>query len=148
MSAESTSTDMGEWAIATAESEEGNAIFRVRTDYPTDPNIKLYSEGIVIRWEYGSDETGMPDPITREAMDLFEDCTASLQEDGHAYLMLATTGFELREWVYYAKNSDEFMQAFNAALAGKPRFPLQIQFLHDPEWNYWRDVIHDIKAAD
>ena len=46
------------------------------------------------------------------------------------------TGSGIREWCYYVKSYDQFMADFNAALKGKPRFPIQIVHDHDPAWNY------------
>ena len=144
MTTDAAAIDLGEWAIATAEFEEGTAIFRVRTDTPSEPNADQYTHAVVIRWEYGADENGMPDSVTKEAMDLFEDYTAPLQESGKGFLVLVSTGLELREWVYYAKSTNEFMDAFNGLLAGKPRFPIEITFLDDPQRNYWNDVLSDL----
>jgi hypothetical protein len=50
----------------------------------------------------------------------------SLQAQGlceHAY---SRTGNSLKELVYYITDQDEFMAAFNAALKGHPRYPIEM----------------------
>ncbi len=46
------------------------------------------------------------------------------------------TGAGIREWCYYAKSYDQFMEDINRMLAGKPRFPIQILHNRDAIWEY------------
>ena len=44
------------------------------------------------------------------------------------------TGNGLKELIYYIRDRDGFSERLNAALAGQPRYPIDITFYHDPEW--------------
>lgn len=54
--------------------------------------------------------------------------------------MNISTGFGVREWCYYTKDRNEFIQRFNALLTGHQRYPLEIEFYDDPEWKVWHDL--------
>ena len=141
MSDASDAANLGQWAMMTVESDQGAALFRVRLDRPADPNIVQYDQSVIIRWPYSSDETGFPDLPTREAMDSFEEAIADLYtNNGVSYLMLVTTGMNLKEWLYYATDTDEFMRRFNEILADEPMYPLEIHFVEDATWEYWFEV--------
>ena len=73
-------------------------------------------------------------------MNLLENSVESiLRKDGFATLALVSTGENLREWLYYAKSEDEFLDRLNLALVGLPTFPIDIHTASDPAWlNYER----------
>ena len=59
---------------------------------------------------------------------------AGVESRGYCVQAVTRTGNGLREWSYYIKDRDEFTEAFNRALSGKPRLPIQIDFYEDPNW--------------
>jgi hypothetical protein len=96
----------------------------------------------VVSWKYDRDaRNGMPpEEINRQMLDL-EDALDGLATAGicrHAY---SRTGNGLKELVYYISDRDEFMSAFNAALEHQPRYPLEIDFYKDPEWDDFRKLL-------
>lgn len=77
----------------------------------------------------------MPILTERQHMDSMEDLLGPLlAKDGFATLVLVSTGEDLREWTYYANSQAEFMVRLNAALAGKPAFPIDVHPALDPKW--------------
>lgn len=66
---------------------------------------------------------------------------AKMEKKGVCIQTASRTGNDRREWNYYAKNQDEFMAALNAALAGKPAFPIEIQFFDEPHWESFRALL-------
>ena len=68
-------------------------------------------------------------------MDRLEDLLVPVVEkQGLAMLALVSTGENLREWTYYTKSEEKFVQVLNGALAQQPRFPIEIHAAPDPEW--------------
>ena len=73
-------------------------------------------------------------------MDALEDLLEpELAKDGFATLALVSTGENLREWIYYCRNADEFMQRLNKALGGHPGFPIDVLLETDSHWNSYEE---------
>jgi hypothetical protein len=91
---------------------------------------------IIFVWKYKSLQ-GMPRVKERQQMDALEDTLAPvLETDGFATLVLVSTGEDSREWTYYTRSQDEFLKRLNAALIGKPAFPIKIHTAADPLTTY------------
>lgn len=75
-------------------------------------------------------------------MNDFEPAIDPLTEDpGNSQMVYVRTAFGVKEWLFYARDSDAFMRAFNERLAGHPRYPLEIRFYADPKWKLWREFV-------
>ena len=106
---------------------------QIRNDYPWLT---------VVSWRYdGSERNGMPPEGTNKKMLALEQAIdESLVETKlclHAY---SRTGNNLKELVYYVRDRDEFMSHFNTALAGHPRYPIEINFYEDLEWKDFQQL--------
>jgi hypothetical protein len=89
---------------------------------------------VILVWKYKSAQ-GMPSVKERQQMDALEDALAPvLETEGFATLALVSTGEDLREWTYYTRSQDDFLKRLNAALIGKPAFPIEIHASADPLW--------------
>jgi hypothetical protein len=89
----------------------------------------------VIAWRYGrAENNGMPLPAVNSQMVDLEHAIDSIQESELCVQVYSRTGNGLKELVYYISDRDEFIKAFNEALAHHPRYPLEIEFFNDPEW--------------
>jgi len=102
----------------------------------------------VISWKYDrSVRNGMPSQDTNEAMLALEHAIDGLEDSAlcrHAY---SRTGNGLKELVYYISDRAEFMSAFNDALNGHPRYPIEINFYEDYEWADFEKVRGLFKQA-
>lgn len=93
-----------------------------------------FPDRVVISWRYTS-ANGQPSDAEFKSMTALEDLLESaLEQPALAQLVMVSTGDDLREWVYYTRSQDEFMAAMNRALAGQPRFPVEIGLWKDPRW--------------
>lgn len=96
----------------------------------------------VVAWKYDRDaRNGMPPDETNKQMLDLEDALDGLATGGlcrHAY---SRTGNGLKELVYYISDRDEFMDAFNTALEHHPRYPLEIDFYKDADWDDFRKLL-------
>lgn len=71
----------------------------------------------------------------------FEAALDQLSDAPDAKLVLVMTVGGLREWCYYTRSYEAFMQVLNQSLAGLPRFDIAIEHSYDPEWRYWHSFV-------
>lgn len=127
------------WATATSTHSTNGRVIIFRYLKELGPGFKksLQPDRIVLVWRYQSDK-GMPVLEERQRMDAMEDALEPfVGKDNLASLALVSTGENLREWTYYARSEDEFMDRLNQALAGKPAFPIEVHTAADPQWDMY-----------
>ena len=101
---------------------------------------------VILVWNYES-ESGMPCSDERERMDELEDTLAPMIEgDGFATLALVSTGENFREWIYYARSEDEFMDRLNATLRELPAYPIRIHTAPDPDWTTYETFLSGLAS--
>jgi uncharacterized protein DUF695 len=125
------------WATATSKHLTNGrvVVFRYVRDFRTGFDKSSLPDRIILVWRYES-QSGMPATAEREAMDRMEDLLGPVVEKpGFAVLALVSTGQGLREWTYYARSEQEFLEVLNHALARASRFPLEIHAAPDPQWS-------------
>ncbi len=59
----------------------------------------------------------------------------------------SATGNNLKEFVFYIANREQFMMNFNKALKGHPAYPIEINFYEDKEWSELVKLQHDFKSS-
>jgi hypothetical protein len=134
------------WATVEAEQQGRPLIIRCRSGLLPQVGTGRWTYRLTVVWTFPPEGTegthGLPSPAQQEAMNRFEDAAmAGLEGPGVAVLAsVATTGGQ-REWVWYSRPAAEFNPAFNAALKGHPRYPLQIQLAADPQWRGYRQLL-------
>ena len=129
--------DVVAWATATSTHETNGRviIFRYVKEFRAAFEKSSLPDRVILVWRYNS-QSGMPAPAEREAMDRLEDLLNPIVDKSKlAVLSLVSTGENLREWTYYAKSEEEFLQRLNTALAGQPRFPIEVHAAPDPKWS-------------
>ena len=129
----------GQWVIVKAVNGADRLVMRLRTDRPVEHDIDSYSTAVLVNWKYPH-RPGMPPPedVWRRMQVLDESVADLAWEPGCAYLMNICTGLGAREWCYYTKDRDDFMRRFNELLAAHERYPLEIEFHDDPQWEVWQ----------
>ena len=50
--------------------------------------------------------------------------------------------------MYYVADRDLFMTTLNDALRGHPRYPIEIEFYEDPEWDDFQRTLGKIKRPE
>jgi hypothetical protein len=98
----------------------------------------------IISWDYdGSGNNGMPpEPVHDRMMALEETISTGLERDGFLVQTCSRTGNNLKELYYYINDRDAFIEAFNGAVAGQDRYPIEITFYEDPKWQDLQEVLH------
>lgn len=153
--AEAQADDLGDpnikqWGTAVSKNERDGTtlVYRFAKEFAKGFRRSSQPRRVVIQWKYTGDK-GKPANSEIELMNQLEDTlTPVVSSDGLATLAVVSTGNDLREWIYYAKSETEFLERMNKALAGKPRFPIQVVAVADPKWISYEDLklhIHDKK---
>ena len=142
MSASTSSAGSSSWQLLEYEDDGLPIVMKVVEDFPPESVRERFGWLTVIRWRYDAAENnGIPLPDVNSQMVALESAIDSIQEDELCVQVYSKSGNGLKELVYYIGNRDEFMQAFNEALADHPRYPLDIEFFEDPEWSDLQTVL-------
>ena len=133
------------WKIISAHNPETaeKAVFRARFEKPDRTDVASLVWAIVIGWPY--DGNAMPPAEVNAAQQRFEEAIDPLASSSHSELVHISTGKGLKEWIFYAHTREEFMAELNALLSGHPRYPLDIEFFEDPDWEVWEDMVKDLR---
>jgi hypothetical protein len=127
------------WATAVSTNADNGrrVMFRFAKEFSPSFDKASQPDRIIIVWRYES-ETGQPTSDVHQQMILLEDSIeAILRQDSLSTLALVSTGENLREWIYYSRSEEEFLDRFNLALIGLPIFPIEVHTASDPAWlNY------------
>lgn len=123
------------WVLLSGEADGRPLVMKVMEELPPESVRERFGWLTVVSWRYdGAKNNGMPSSDIHDQMILLEDSIDSLQQAELCVQVYTKTGNGLKELVYYIGDREEFMRAFNEALADQPRYPLEIEFFEDPEW--------------
>ena len=134
------------WATAVArnETEDTAIVYRYIKEFRKEFTRGEQPDRIIVVWRYQGNK-GMPSVEERARMDELEDALAPMQEGGFSTLALVSTGNNLKEWTYYARNEDEFFKRLNEALHSKRPFPIEIHAAPDPSWTTYERFATSVK---
>ena len=122
-------------------------VLKLVDEFPDEAVRSKFSWLTVISWKYdGSENNGMPlEEVNSGMIKLEETIEGSIETKGccrHAY---SRTGNNLKEFVYYIESKDEFLEVFNTALDSHPRYPIEINFYEDQQWEDFQRVLGMLK---
>lgn len=135
------------WATAVSKQESsGRAIvFRYVKEFPAQLPRGSFPTRVIIVWKYTS-EGGMPQPTERGRMERLEDILRpAIERDDQGSLVLVSTGENLREWTYYVRSEEVFLQRLNTALSGESRFPIELHVAPDKEWKTYETFRAEVR---
>lgn len=133
-----------ETGIIAKYSEDGfPVVLKLVDEFPDESIRSKYSWLTVISWKYdGSDNNGMPpDEVNQSMTDLEDAIEGSIEQNGYCRHAYSRTGNHLKELVYYIEGRDEFLEMFNKALAHHPRYPIEINFYEDRNWEDFKKIL-------
>ena len=104
---------------------------------------------LVISWKYdGASNNGMPLDADNQRMMILEDVLEDkVVNDGGLHHVYSRTGNNLKELVYYIDDQKQFLEAFNVAVSGHPRYPIEINFYQDEKWKDFQRLQNDFSTA-
>lgn len=128
--------------LATSEENAKPVVLRARNALPEIIDLKAYQWLAVIKWTYKAKDNGMPLKEEDDRMYELETILETyLEEKAVCFLMVSRTGNGYREWEYHTKNRDEFMKELNRAVSDKPKYPIEISFYEDPNWDSFKKIL-------
>jgi hypothetical protein len=131
------------WCIAEVRNEEERIVGIARFIDHQPADFRHLKTAVGISWKYAED--GLPATEMNREMNEFERAIDPLRKDhGNSQMAYVRTAFGVKEWLFYARDSDAFMHAFNERLAGHPRYPLEISFYADAKWKLWREFVQPL----
>ena len=133
--------------IARTYEDDMPVIYKLVDELPDETTLESFPWLTLVSWDYdASENNGMPDDSAMDAMNCLERAIQdALVKNGlcrHAY---SRTGNGQKNLVYYASNRDAFMAAFNDALIDHPKYPLEIGFYNDGDWDTFRKLLAAVR---
>jgi hypothetical protein len=103
---------------------------------------------IVISWSYdSSDRNVMPSEQVNRDMLALEDALEAVEVPSRHVSVYRRSGNDLKEFAYYACDTDSFMNALNSALSSRARYPIEIKFYEDKDWSHFRPLLAEFDLA-
>jgi len=135
------------WTVAKSSVKGIPVIYKLMSELPDEVTRGKLPWLTVVSWKYdGSTNNGMPTQDVNEGMIELEDNLEAIAGREAIYLDVYTgTGNDLKEFVFYISDQTEFMENFNDAMSGKPRYPIEINFYEDKEWSDLANLQSDLK---
>jgi len=130
------------WLIAETEEDGMPIIYRVRQNIPADLKIADYPHLVCVVWEYQTTiANGLPGGEVVEQQNTFEDALDDfIEKGGDSEHMVIVTGNGRKEWLWYAKDPDTWIEGFGEALSGQPPFPVEIQGYDAEGWKAYNEL--------
>jgi hypothetical protein len=136
------------WAIARGETDGQTLIHRFRSKVP-DIEFSEFPTMIVIKWEFESDHPqGFPVGEVNDRQNVLEDLMEWADDEKNSYMTHVVTANGSKEWLWYVKDTDQWMDSLNEAFSDEPQFPIQISLYNEPKWETFTDFIEGIKGAE
>jgi len=121
------------WAIAKGLEDSLPVLCRYRTSVP--PMASEFATLVNLYWRYiPGREQGMPGSDDYERMLQLEEELEKMESSGAGFVALSITGNSRKEWVFYSRSDDSFLDALNKQLAGQLPYPIEIETEADPSW--------------
>jgi hypothetical protein len=135
------------WTVAKSSVKGISVIYKFMNELPDEITRGKLPWLTVVSWKYdGSTNNGMPTRDVNDGMIELEDSLESIVGREAIYFdVYSATGNDLKEFVFYISDQAEFMENFNDAMSGKPRYPIEINFYEDKEWSDLAKLQQDFK---
>jgi hypothetical protein len=130
------------WSICESQENGLPLIIKLREQPPAGIDCSLYQHLVSILWKYdGTENNGMPDSDLSFEMGEIEDKFEPIEHGSIAYMVAAITGNGRKEWLWYTKDAQAYMQIVNQLLKDIPNYPLDFEVSPDPEWKTYQAFI-------
>lgn len=125
------------WSVGEAKIQGKPVVYKFMNELPSKDLRDKMIWLTVVSWKYdGSTNNGMPPGHVNEAMIRLEDGLETIRgREGLYFDVYSATGNNLKEFVFYIADREEFMGNFNEALHGHEAYPIEINFYEDKEWS-------------
>lgn len=136
------SADSAIWEIAEGRTNEYP--FQVRFRKPSSNiNKSHYPKRLNVFWSMRApSDQGLATKEELEDLHTFEDqLVAAVERDESVILVAVLTGRSEREFVFYVKDPQIFVQRLSEMPQEEERYPIEIHLEDDPEWAYFESIL-------
>ena len=125
------------WSVGESKIQGKPVVYKFMNELPEVALRNKMSWLTVVSWKYdGSTNNGMPPKDVNEVMIQLEDGLETIEGRESLYFdVYSATGNELKEFVFYIADREEFMSNFNKALSDHPAYPIEVNFYEDKDWS-------------
>lgn len=125
------------WSVGEATIQGKPVVYKFMNEFPDEVTRHRISWLTVVSWKYdGSENNGMPPKQINESMIKLEDGLETIEGREKLFFdVYSATGNNLKEFVFYIADREEFMDNFNEALNKHSAYPIEINFYEDKEWS-------------
>ena len=136
----------GNWSIAEGENNGFPVLYRFRSSIPKIIKETNFPHKISIVWQYQGENTkGMPSKETNQLQINFDDALDEIGTGEIGVLMIAITGNNQKEWIWYVKDPHNWMNQMIKCLDNHPQYPLDFQHSRDEQWDTYKSFIKMMK---
>lgn len=136
------------WATASGQQDGLPVIYRYRQNRPNAADYRDYPHALRVRWSYDRQRrSGLPPADVNDAQRDFEAAIEPLGDCAAGYLMLVLTGNGRKEWIYYIRDLDAWLDQFNACLEDHEPYPIVLDDWPDPDWSTWQRFTDSVLAS-
>lgn len=130
-----------EWLEVRRNVNESVVLYRYRGAIDPAISFEEYPTLVAVTWEFADydDPFKFQGSVDEHHNDL-EQSLDHMNDGEHAVLVLVRTGKEVKEWVWYVRNFEEWLVNLNKSFSGKPAFPIKIDPYEDPEWGTFKQL--------
>lgn len=130
------------WSIAEGQTDLYKFQVRYRRFEKVFPR-NHYPNRLNIFWNVSApDQEGLATKEELEKLHSFENrLVDAVEHDESAILAAVLTGRKEREFVFFAKDSKDFVRRLTEMPQEKDRYPIQIRFNQDTSWAYYDEII-------
>ena len=134
----------GTYFTATGQEDGKPLIVRIMTAVPVGVREADLPNRVIIRWRYEADLNGMPNTDSNGGQIALEDALMPLDVNAIGRQMLVITGNNRKEWHWYVKDFDNWMDKLNRRLATSSAYPIEISHTYDPQWSSYRALLAQV----
>ncbi|WP_290536986.1 DUF695 domain-containing protein [Alcanivorax sp.] len=131
------------WVVAETHVDGKPVIYKFIHELPDEAQRKKLPWLAVVSWKYdGSETNGLPPSLVNDRMIELENGLEAIEGRKIIYLDVYTaTGNNLKEFVFYIADREEFMEKFNESLSGHKPYPIGINFYEDKAWKDLNELL-------
>ena len=134
------------WLVANADERGKWVVVRIAKEMPAGVVMEDYPEYACIHWEVQSNTPDlMPAADEMDQMDSFEERIS--EHDGKlGWLMYCITGNMRKDWVWYVRDGNAFLNAVKSAASCFEAYPIQVGLAKANGWTHYRDLLESISG--
>ena len=134
------------WAIAEGKTAAYPFQLRFRR-FPSDYSRSQFPVRLNVFWAMaGPDASGLATPNDIKLMHTFENrIVEATESDGVAVLAMVLTGRGEREFVFFVRSGNDFLQRLTQMPQEEVRYPITIQSGRDPAWEYYDNETRNLQ---